>query len=346
VKKNRTNILIIGTLASGSSALVDMLREYENINVLPREFDNFRRPGFVADQLSDRTSMDYPNVIDKNVKFVNNKWKFFYQSGLWNYFFSPHFRSIWEKDWGKLEKYKKCLITLKQIDLLKKLSEKLNSDASYDEKIQFSNEWIQEIGNIYSSSYDFTLFNQALFPWIDLDIWTRVFEPFKLICVYRDPKDQLAEMIRRDIAFSPFRNTQLSYGQFNIMSIYGNDRKGRLKFLTDALKNRIETIDHWQKKLNPDQFMLIDFDGMVINYDDYKAEIEKFLGINEENHRDKKMHLNPDVALQNSIGIYKQYLTEDEVRNLSGLEDWYNQKIRGRKHALVNGAQNLKTGSY
>jgi len=344
--KERTNILIIGTLASGSSALVDMLREYENINVLPREFDNYRRPGFVSDQLSFGTSIDYPNVIDKEIKFVTKKWKYFYESSLWKYFFSPSFSSIWEKDWGKFKKYKNGLINLKQIDLLRNLSQKLKSDASFDDKIKFSNEWIQQIGNIYPSVYDFTLFNQALLPWFDIDIWTEVFKPFKLICVHRDPKDQLAEMIRREIVFSPFRNAQLSYGQFNTLSIYGTDRKGRLNFMIDALRCRLETIDRWRTVLDEDQFMIIDFEGLANNYSEYKSEIEKFLGLKEEDQKHFKEFYSPDIALKNSIGIYKDYLSEDEISCLSDLESWYNSKVLNRKDAKETKTQNLKTGTY
>ena len=47
----KCNILIYGILSSGSSALVDLLLEYNNVNVIPGEFDDFRASGLVADQL-------------------------------------------------------------------------------------------------------------------------------------------------------------------------------------------------------------------------------------------------------------------------------------------------------
>ena len=115
MNKEKSNILIIGTLASGSSALVDMLREYENINVLPREFDNFRRPGFVSDQLSYNTSIDYPNVIDNEIRFDSKKWKLIYKSSVWKLFFKDYSENILEKEWGKLKKYKDGLIELRHI---------------------------------------------------------------------------------------------------------------------------------------------------------------------------------------------------------------------------------------
>lgn len=326
--KERLNILIIGTLASGSSALVDMLKEYENVNVLPREFDNFRRPGLVYDQLSSDSSTDYPNVIDKEIRFDNFKWKLVYKSSIWKLFSKGNFKHLWEKEWGKFGKYKNSIVRLYQIYFLKELNKRLKSEIPFDEKIRFSNEWINRISSIYPSKYDFTLFNQPLFPWFNIDIWTKVFKPFKLICVYRNPKDQLAEMIRRDIIFSPFSNAQLSYGQFNIISIYGNDRKGRVKFLKDALKNRLEKIDKWLDVMDHDQILLIDFEGLVNNYDDYKSEIEQFLGLSFESHKLKRVYFNPEAALENSIGIYKNYLSDEEAEDLSDLNEWYNNKVK------------------
>lgn len=331
MNKERSNILIIGTLASGSSALVDMLREYDNINVLPREFDNFRRPGFVYDQLSYTTSIDYPSVIDKEIRFVNKKWKLFYRSSAWKLLFTDYFSGILDKEWGKLSKYKNSLINLRHIYLLTEISKSLSSEISFKEKIQLSNKWIHQIGNIYSSKYDFTLFNQALLPWFDPEIWTKVFKPFKLICVHRDPRDQIAEMVKREIVFSPFRNSWLTYGQFNIMSIYGNDRKGRMKFMTDALKKRVVLLDQWIKILGPDQILLIDFEGLSYNYDNYKSQIENFLGLNCDRQKFKNQYFNPEVAIKNSIGIYKNYLTDAEVDDLSDLEIWYNNKVRNTK---------------
>lgn len=345
MNKERSNILVIGTLASGSSALVDMLKEYDNINVLPREFDNFRRPGFVSDQLSYNSSIDYPNVIDENIKFVNFKWELLYKSTIWKLFFRKPLSNIWGKNWRILEKYKIKLINLRQIFLLKGLSKNLKSNISFEKKIELSNEWINNIGAFYPDKYEFTLFNQALLPWCNIDIWTKVFNPFKLICVYRDPRDQIAEMIRRDIVFSPFKSAQLSYGQFNIISIYGNDRKARLKFVSDALKNRLEIIDQWMKVLPIDQFLLVDFEGLVSHYDVYRSEIEKFLGISDENHKCKKQYFNPEVALKNSIGIFKNYLTNEELENLIELESWYNKKVQRRISEQKDKMQNLKTGT-
>jgi hypothetical protein len=330
VIKERTNLLVMGTLASGSSALIDMLYEYENINVLRYEFNDYRRPGFVSDQLSYDSSINYPNVIDKKIKFTNSRWEMIYKSSIWKLIPDKALNYIWEKDFQnrKLRAYKNSLTELFQIVFLQELNSGLKSGISFDEKIQLSNDWIRHVGSIFPSYYDFTLFNQPLHPWSDPEIWTRVFKPFKLICVYRDPKDQLAEMVRRNIIFSPFRCSQLSYGQFNIISIYGNDRKGRMQFLKDAFIKRLEKIDSWLRVIEPDQILFVDFEGLVNKYDVYETRIEQFLGNINGRHKFRKKYFNPEVAKKNSIGIYKNYLSEEELKDLSSLEDWYNNKTK------------------
>jgi hypothetical protein len=320
----------MGTLASGSSALIDMLYEYENINVLRYEFNDYRRPGFVSDQLSYESSIDYPNVIDKNIKFTNKRWEMIYKSHIWKLIPEKVLNNIWEKDFQnrKLRAYKNSLTELFQTEFLLDLSRSLKSDISFEEKIQLSNEWIKRAGSIFPSYYDFTLFNQPLHPWSDPEIWTSVFKPFKLICVYRDPRDQLAEMIRREIDFSPFRSSELNYGQFNIASIYGNDRKSRLKFLKDALKKRLEKIDKWSTVIEPRQILFVDFEGLINNYNDYETRIEQFLGNIQGRHKFRMKYFNPEVGRKRGIGIYKTYLNEEELEDLSSLEDWYNNKLK------------------
>lgn len=322
--------MVMGTLASGSSALIDMLYEYENINVLPYEFNDYRRPGFVCDQLSPESSENFPNVIDKNLQFTNTRWKLIYKSSIWKLGPYESLNNIWKKDFKnkKLKAYKNSLTELYHTIFLQEISADLKSDKSFEEKIELSNKWIQKIGSLFPPYYDYTLFNQPLHPWSDPKIWTRVFRPFKLICVFREPKDQLAEMVRRDIAFHPFRSSDLNYAQFNIVSIYGNDRKGRLKFLKDALLKRLEKFDQWLTIIDPDNILFVDFDYLINDYDACEVQIENFLGNISGRHKLRKKYFNPEIAQRNCIGIYKKYLNEEDLVDLAPLEDWYNKKIK------------------
>mgnify|MGYP007057110474 CR=1 FL=1 len=57
------SLLICGFLWSGSSAVVDLLRSSSEVGLLPGEFDEFRRPGMVADHLEGMISEYYPSML-------------------------------------------------------------------------------------------------------------------------------------------------------------------------------------------------------------------------------------------------------------------------------------------
>src|SRR6056297_1279930 len=67
--KNRVeyNIIVCGLYCTGSSAYIDLLREYSSVGCIPGEFDDFRRYGLLGDALSG----DYPlenNIVKKYIK--------------------------------------------------------------------------------------------------------------------------------------------------------------------------------------------------------------------------------------------------------------------------------------
>lgn len=63
------NILVTGLLVTGSSALIGMLKEYDNINIIPGEFDDFRAPGLVADQLRFYKNNEFCSEIERLTAF-------------------------------------------------------------------------------------------------------------------------------------------------------------------------------------------------------------------------------------------------------------------------------------
>lgn len=325
--KNRYNILIEGTFSSGSSAVIDLLREYRSVNVFNWEFNDYRAPGLVADQLGAESSKDYPNRIDEILVVKELAWKITYQ-------LTP--RIIWENEWNwaplRYFKSKNRIMRLNQIYFLKKFNKILKSDISYDEKILSANSWIQSIGTINSRNKVHVVFNQPLDPKSDPDIWTRVFDPYKLICIYRDPKDQIAELIKRNILFLPFNRPKMHPTSVNILSIYGRDRQGMVRFLAEALKCRLQVVDDLERKLGKDNILIMDFEGLVNNYNNYTFVIESFLKIREEDHIFRRKYFNPDMS-RNNIGIYDRYLNRKDLDELVELEQWYRKRLLNTKYS-------------
>lgn len=279
--------------------------------------------------LSESSGKDYANKIDEITRIKSLKWRFVYKV-------VP--KIIWKNEWdNKILRYFKHNYKIRrfnQIYFLGVLNKSLKSEIPLEEKLQLSNIWIQHIGNINSFGKKYVLFDQPLHSSSDINIWTKVFRPFKLICVYRDPKDQLAELISYNALFVPFRSTYMTGTGDNIMSIYGRDRKGMIKFLIDAIRKRFEDYDYLENLLPPEELLLIDYEGLVNNYDVYKSVIESFIGDLKYKHKFQKKYFDPNVSL-NNIDIYKNYLSEADIMELSELEDWYLKKIRNKNIELI-----------
>lgn len=321
MKKKKTNILVVGLLSTGSSAAVDLLREYDNINVIPNEFNDFKAPSLVADQLSYKQSNDFQNKIETLTKFKSKIRRI--------YNILPIL--TWKIDTikGVRGRFIMSLIRIRQLILLKRLNRKLSSDISLEDKIRFANQWITDVGNINGGNNEFIVFDQPLASVIDNYVWKEVFYPWKLIIVYRDPKDQLAEIIRNGKLYEPYGAPYVNLGSVIIEEIYGRNRKSALKLHIDSIKKRFEWINSLKKELDSDKFLLIDFEGFVNNYDMYKSVIENFIGEVNAHHKKYKKYFDP-INAEKSIGIYKEYLSSDEIESLKDLETWYSSMIKNQ----------------
>ena len=328
MRKEKYNILVCGLLSTGSSALVDLLREYDNMNHIPGEFDDFRAPGLVADQLNDPQDYSFLNEIDRLIGFRSKIRRIYYVLPIFSIF-------KWDLKMirGIGSRFRLSIIRNRQLNLLKKLNIKLATNIPLKDKIRFANQWITEVGNIQLKNKEFVVFNQPLQIVIDTCLWKEVFKPWKLICVYRDPKDQLAEIVRNGYLFNPYGAPVMNHGGVVLETIYGRNRKGAIKFHIEAIKKRMEWIDLLKKEFNSDQLLLIDFEGLVQNYDHYVTAIEAFIGNIEPHHKDCKLYFDPQNATK-SIGIHKEYLNGDEIRSLEELDNWYKNMIKNN-HILT-----------
>jgi hypothetical protein len=320
----------MGTLASGSSALKDMLREYDNINVIPGEFDDYRAPGLIEDLLR-KDNSEFPDSVKEFLARRSLPNKLIYKSGLWRIVSGSLPESFWRKEKsGKIQYLKTYLIRLNQIRLLEKLHKDLSTETRMEKKIELANKWIQSLGDFHAGETEFVLFDQPLLPWSDANLWMKVFAPFKAISVVRDPKDQIAEIVRRGIIYSPFRSPFLNYPQVSIMSVYGRSRKSMLQFQLDALKGRLEKINELKNIIPREKFLIISFEEMATGYDSIKSDIEKFLGIDKLHHKFSRKYYDPETALRNSVGMYKDYLREEDMKDIREIEMLYDQ-VKNKK---------------
>ncbi len=317
MQKVNCSILVVGMLSSGSSALIDLLREYENIHVIPGEFNDFRAPGLVADQLSLEQSSEFKNEISNQTKLKIRLHLI--------YHIFPFLSFNLSLLKGINMRFEYTLTRLKQISLLKQLNLKLTSDISFNDKIQWSSKWISEVGKIRNNNKEYVVFNQPLLTVNNTNIWKKVFHPFKLIIVYRNPKDQLAELIKNGKIYETYA-ANMTLGGVTLETIYGRNRQGAIDFHIEAIQKRYEWIETLKNELSNDNLLLVDFEGLIKNYEEYKSAIENFIGDIKSDKRSEKLYFDPEKAGK-SLDIYPHILNDSEKVKLKDLESWYAKTI-------------------
>lgn len=319
MEAGKKNVLISGLLKSGSSALVDMLREYNDIAVIPEEFDEYRAPDLIADRLLSGAENEFQS--DKLYDLVSNRTKLKHIYYRVFPIFDPG--KIFKK--GFLERVESTEKLTKRLNLLENLGNKLGNNIAIDEKITLSNRWIKDVANIYGEGKKYVLFDQPLTVVNDIETWKKVFSPFKLILVHRDPKDQIADIIRFKYLRSTYGGPKMSLSGYTLESIYGRSRQSAIKFHTEALKNRYCWVSSLRESLDKDQLLTIDYEGLVKHNKSYRKSIEEFIGGGGIGRGKERYY--DQIRAENSIGIYSDILTENEISSLSELEHHYQNII-------------------
>ena len=300
-------ILVCGLAWSGSSAVIDMLREYDQVGVLPGEFDEFRRSGMIADHLEGRISYSYPSRLNES-KYLND----------------PNIKSSIKKLFIKFGYNGNSLFdynTFQRKELYKKLIFKIQNDSNSTEyKLNAVRHWVGDLKEIYASNKQFFAIDQPIQHRQHFEIWPKVLEPFKMIVVYRDPRDQMAEIIRQGHLFYHMRSP--------VVAIYGGDRIGAINFLKDAIEAKLYWFKKIQEKHGSSKVVMISFEKFIKDHENIRGKFKDWIGLSEDFERNSVLKINESIK---NIGIYKNILNDEEVEILDGLMNWYNTKEEQNK---------------
>lgn len=325
----RTNILICGTFRSGSHALVDLFSEYDNIGIYPVEFDEFRAPGMVADQLDEEMKLDWPSHISKTLYLPKLKSRIAEQLLSSSILQKKALRKLL----NNFEPIRKRVISFEKRRKLLALDHLLKTSVSQEEKLKATRDWIQNIGEIHTfgdSRFSFFLFDQPLTLSTNIEIVKKVFEPFKMICSLRNPKDQMANLTRDRFIFRPYGAPRINWGLMMLESKYSRKRLGAFKMFVDDITKRYERIKIIEDALGPDNFKVVSFESLVNDYDNSVADLERFVGLQSKHHINQKKYFNPEISAKN-IGYHSQYLKPEEYAMLKDLERMYDDRFPAKQ---------------
>ena len=337
--ESKINVAVTGYFGTGSSAVVDLLKEYENVRVVPFENQSYEHNvlyhhGGLYDvcTLLSRGNTLYTSdkVIStfitemKRLNDYNYVWFGSYQKMFGNKFMDLVYEfveSIAEKREDKTTNH----IVKTRFSLLKATAQVALHIA---QKRRFSNYGVKYIYDkedaycalpsekeLYDAAKKFTsgyfslfdngtenevkIFDHIIWPGQIEDFEKCFDDNFKMIIVDRDPRD----LYILD------------------QHIWSNNafRKSSVHFPTDM----IAFSEEWKNTLvedfkNPNA-KRVHFEDLVYDYENAVNSIETFLGLKKEQHIHKKEHFNPKDSIENTqvFRVHKEW--EKEVKTIANL---------------------------
>ncbi len=322
-------VIVSGFGWSGSSALVDLLKEFEGYYNADIEFRVIKDPYGIDDLY--HNLVEQWDILNSDMAIRDFLWHmkhlyhksttFSLEIGLdYSGFFGNNFMLSTEKyindlvdfeylsNWWFLD-FKKN----KQQVFEKKVKRKLcGTDGSEKEKMYFSKpskEKFIELTNEYINNLFTPVVNEFNKNTIILDqgiaiqkynIESMFFSNAKYFIVDRDPRDIYSDLIQCNVLIgkelSKSRDVNM-YLQWHF-----------------AMRDGVKNI------LNNENICFIQFEDLVLNYENTLRKIYTFLGCDESIHVDKNKYFVPEVSAKN-IGIWKKLLSSEELERFSILKD-------------------------
>lgn len=331
--ENKNILFAAGLGSTGSSALVDLLKEVNGFYSMDDEFRMFVDPGGLVnlrDALVDNWSIFQSDMAIRNFvnmsKAINKKYKSPYIS-------LEHKRWFGDKFDSECVKFIESLTELKfkgvwyGIDNL--LMRKLNrfsllrktifgsktmyvgkniTDDYFSEKVEmFINALIEPV--LKEKNANYFCFNENLSCMFPEKILSML-PSSKMILVIRDPKDVYADSLRVKWAAIPEEPSEF------------------IKWQTLVYKGWMDV----QLRLNDNiafenKLMVVKFEDLVNDYESKVSEIFKFLEINDKEHVNKEMYFKPSES-RNNIAQWEELLTPKDIElfdeQLSFFYNYYN----------------------
>ncbi|MDA8844913.1 sulfotransferase [Candidatus Pelagibacter bacterium] len=306
-EKKTLKILINGTYYSGSSALVDFCRGLKNSTTYPGEFLDFRSAGLVGDLAAPENTGIGESLIKRYLQ-SNGNISYLYPTSRW----LQYSKVLHELRWFILDLVSKWSPSIVRQKLMKNTSmlclnkfyKAIHNRTDIDHIVQQAIVWQNCLTNNIASGSDYVIFDQPIYLTKHFHIWPLVFDPVRLIVMVRDPRDQIADMVKRGKVFNDFNRC----GTNGISDIFGSNLEGAVNYHLKRLEIQYERILFLKKMLPANKFMVVPFECFVQDFSVTTKKVLKFIG-NENQAAD----FDPDQSKfklsesKNNIGIYLQF---------------------------------------
>jgi hypothetical protein len=299
------NILCIGGWLTGNSAILDFLDQSKDVSYLKSDFDLIRQDNGILDLIEEENDL-------KKYKISRS---IFWQSANDLYLAIKFKVALYTKHIFRGAQYRRKKIYFSRYDsyiffnlnlmahvILFEISRKIIKNFN---EIDFWSLWC--IRSSYKFGRKKTKFSLYCNPIYAIDcistrdkIWRNLFSPFKVICVYRNPWDQLYDILRIEAHLQTkpkrfFGNTDSYTPAERILEVISSLHKLRLQL---------------SRELSCDDLLIISFDDFINYHDSVVSKINSFLGL-DVNSFTKNGFFNLNNSAGNiGIGIHNKNVTE------------------------------------
>lgn len=320
---NITFVNVAGFFGSGSSAVVDLLKEFKDFyecdaeirfvkdpygisqleNTLVNQWELVNSAAAIADfrdlcrkgcrpggrnpfakagfAYNRRINTDFMNIVDR---YIDKLTDYKYQGDYYHFKFKkPYLNYVFDRMRFAVERYSNRKYKTANRNM-KPLCFSHPSQEQFNEATQcFFDELFSSFNQGEGRSY--VILDQAVSP-NNPTVIHRYFKESKLIIVDRDPRDTFINEYRWSCYLDNDYNTEEGGHRYAL----------RQRALRSGL-------------VNDKDIMYIRFEDLIINYEETKEEIARFLDVPLESHIYPKRFLKPDVSIKN-IGLWKSYYNE------------------------------------
>jgi len=311
-KKTKYNVVMVsGFGGSGSTAVIDLLREFDTFKDIGSEFrllvdpdgilnleDNLinnwtpfqsdiaiKRFKELINKLSNKNKFPYFQVdltrklgkefVSLSDEYINNLISFSYK-GMWI--------GINDPVWWICRKFRQK-IGIKLFNFYKPIYISFKKEKFIDTTKNYLKELFES--NINDKKTKYIMLDEG-YASLNPSRVLKYFDYPKMIIVHRDPRDTFVGALKNEFHFIP---------------------------------HEIEAFINWyeclQKKTRTyinenDKILRINFEDLVLKYDETIEIILKFLDVKDYKHSYKKKYFNPDISIKN-IGLWKDYKNQHEI---------------------------------
>lgn len=313
------NIINIGGWYVGNSAILDWMDGFDELAFVKGDFNVVRLENGVMDILAE------PNPF-KKIEMINVQKKACYRGGcsvsrtFIRRYTKDLFKPKFSPSYGDHLKFYKDFYS--QLSVYKT---KLISHEDFDE-IAFWNSWLTKLPFLEPAKKDFQhiiysnpFFYDEMFAG-HKNIWPKLFAPYKLIFVHRDPLDQFADIVKAK------HHTLSSWPRFHggTEAMHPADRF--LAISKKIYKARLRMVENYTK----DELVIFSFEDFLQEHERVTKSLKYFLEINTQ--RDSA---NQKFILESSLKNIGKGRFNEEVASLLKGKDYVMEELNCLRDRLI-----------